>query len=55
LTVRHDDSGKLNAELVAAGVTVTAIAAERRTLEQVVLDATTTSSDRVEARVEAAP
>lgn len=47
LTVRHDDAGKLNSELVAAGVTVTAIAAERRTLEQVVLDATTTSSDRV--------
>jgi ABC-2 type transport system ATP-binding protein len=55
LTVRHDDPGELNAELVAAGVTVTAIAAERRTLEQVVLDATTTSSDRVETRVEAAP
>ena len=49
LTVRHDDPGALNAELVAAGVTVTAIGAERRTLEQVVLDATTTSSDRVEA------
>jgi ABC-2 type transport system ATP-binding protein len=52
LTVRHDDPGKLNAELVAAGVTVTAIGAERRTLEQVVLQATTTSSDRVD--VEAA-
>jgi ABC-2 type transport system ATP-binding protein len=49
LTVRHDDPGVLNAELVAAGVTVTAIAAERRSLEQVVLDATTTSADRVEA------
>jgi ABC-type multidrug transport system ATPase subunit len=49
LTVRHDDPGALNAELVAAGVTVTALGAERRTLEQVVLDATTTSSDRVEA------
>jgi ABC-type multidrug transport system ATPase subunit len=49
LTVRHDDPGVLNAELVGAGVTVTAITAERRTLEQVVLDATTTSSDRVEA------
>ena len=49
LTVRHDDSGKLNAELVAAGVTVTAIATERRTLEQVVLEATTAGSDRVEA------
>ena len=49
LTVRHDDPGALNAELVAAGITVTAIAAERRSLERVVLDATTTSSDRVEA------
>ena len=49
LTVRHDDPGALNAELVAAGITVTAIAADRRTLEQVVLDATTTSADRVEA------
>jgi ABC-type multidrug transport system ATPase subunit len=47
LTVRHDDPGKLNSELVAAGVTVTALAAEKRTLEQVVLEATTTSSDRV--------
>ena len=49
LTVRHDDPGALNAELVAAGVPVTALAVERRSLEQVVLDATTTSSDRVEA------
>ena len=43
------DPGALNAELVAAGVTVTAIAAERRTLEEVVLSATTGSSDRVDA------
>jgi ABC-2 type transport system ATP-binding protein len=49
LTVRHADPGELNAELVTAGVRVTAMAAERRSLEQVVLDATTTSSDRVEA------
>ncbi|MET0426737.1 MAG: ABC transporter ATP-binding protein [Actinoplanes sp.] len=49
LTVRHDDPGALNAQLVGAGVTVTAIATELRTLEQVVLDATTTSSDRVSA------
>lgn len=47
LTVRHPDPGALNAELVAAGVTVTGIVAERRTLEQVVLDATTGSADRV--------
>ncbi|GIE95385.1 ABC transporter ATP-binding protein [Paractinoplanes rishiriensis] len=49
LTVRHTDAGALNAELVAAGITVDAIGAERRTLEQVVLEATTGSSDRVEA------
>jgi ABC-type multidrug transport system ATPase subunit len=47
LTVRHDDAGALNALLVEAGVTVTGISAQRRTLEDVVLDATTTSSDRV--------
>ena len=49
LTVRHTDPAALNADLVAAGVRVTGIAAERRSLERVVLDATTTSSDRVEA------
>jgi ABC-type multidrug transport system ATPase subunit len=48
LTVRHPDPGELNAELVAAGLRVTEIGAERRSLEQVVLDATTASSDRVE-------
>jgi ABC-type multidrug transport system ATPase subunit len=50
LTVRHADPGALNASLVEAGVTVTSLAPERRTLEQVVLDATTGSSDRVEVR-----
>jgi ABC-2 type transport system ATP-binding protein len=49
LTVRHTDPGDLNALLVTAGVRVTEIRPERRSLEQVVLDATTTSSDRVEA------
>ncbi len=48
LIVRHTDPGALNAELVAAGVTVAEIGPERRTLEQVVLEATTVSSDRVE-------
>jgi ABC-type multidrug transport system ATPase subunit len=48
LTVRHPDPGELNAELVGAGIRITEIAVERRSLEQVVLDATTTSSDRVE-------
>jgi ABC-2 type transport system ATP-binding protein len=50
LTVRHHDPGVLNASLVEAGVTVTSMVPERRSLEQVVLDATTGSSDRVEAR-----
>jgi ABC-type multidrug transport system ATPase subunit len=49
LMVRHDDPGALNALLVEAGITVTSLLAQRRTLEEVVLDATTTSSDRVEA------
>jgi ABC-type multidrug transport system ATPase subunit len=49
LTVRHPDPGDLNAELLAAGIRVTEFSPERRTLEQVVLEATTTSSDRVEA------
>jgi ABC-type multidrug transport system ATPase subunit len=49
LTVRHDDPGALNAQLVGAGLSVTGLSVERRTLEQVVLEATTTSSDRVEA------
>lgn len=49
LTVRHDDPAALNAQLVSAGIAVTGISAERRTLEEVVLEATTTSSDRVEA------
>jgi len=50
LTVRHPDPGDLNAELLAAGIRVTEFGAERRSLEQVVLDATTTSSDRVDAK-----
>ena len=49
LTVRHADPGELNAELVAAGLRITEIGLERRSLEQIVLEATTTSSDRVEA------
>jgi ABC-type multidrug transport system ATPase subunit len=49
LTVRHPDPADLNAELVRAGIRITEFAGERRSLEQVVLEATTTSSDRVEA------
>jgi ABC-2 type transport system ATP-binding protein len=53
LTVRHPDPADLNAELIAAGIRVTEFTAERRSLEQVVLAATTTSSDRVDAGGEA--
>jgi ABC-2 type transport system ATP-binding protein len=49
LTIRHRDAATLNAELVAAGIPVTEIGGERRSLEQIVLDVTTTSADRVEA------
>jgi ABC-type multidrug transport system ATPase subunit len=49
LIVRHADAASLNAQLVGDGVRVAEIGAERRTLEQVVLEATTGSSDRVEA------
>jgi ABC-type multidrug transport system ATPase subunit len=47
LTIRHPDAADLNATLVAEGIRVTEIVPERRSLEQVVMDSTTTSSDRV--------
>ncbi|MTD55147.1 ABC transporter ATP-binding protein [Amycolatopsis pithecellobii] len=46
LVIRHDDPAALNARLVGAGVRVRSIRAERRTLEQVVIDATGPGSDR---------
>jgi ABC-2 type transport system ATP-binding protein len=46
LVIRHDDPAALNAQLVEAGVRVRSIRAERRTLEQVVLDVTGPGSDR---------
>jgi ABC-2 type transport system ATP-binding protein len=49
LVVVHDDPAALNALLVGHGIRVEEIGPQRRTLEQVVLDITTTSSDRVEA------
>ena len=48
LTVRGTDAADLNATLVRAGVRVTEIVAERRTLEQVVLDVTGSGADRVD-------
>jgi ABC-2 type transport system ATP-binding protein len=46
LVIRHEDPAALNAMLVEAGVRVTSIDAERRTLEQVVLEFTGPGSDR---------
>jgi ABC-type multidrug transport system ATPase subunit len=46
LVIRHRDPAALNAMLVEAGVRVTSIHAEQRTLEQVVLDVTGPGSDR---------
>ena len=50
LLVRTDDPAKLNARLVEAGVRVEGLAPERRTLEDVVLELTSSGSDRIGAR-----
>jgi ABC-2 type transport system ATP-binding protein len=50
LLVRDNDPGALNARLVAAGIRVTELAAQRQSLEQVVLALTGTGSDRLDAR-----
>ena len=47
LVVRHDDPAALNALLVGEGIRVTAMAAQRRSLEEVVLAVTGTGSDQV--------
>jgi ABC-2 type transport system ATP-binding protein len=52
LLVREDDPGALNALLVAAGVRVVELAAQRRSLEQVVLERTGSGADRIDARVD---
>ena len=49
VVVRGADPAEVNARLVAAGVPVTGLALERPTLEEVVLAAAGTSTDRVEA------
>ena len=46
LHVTHDDPAALNAELVQAGVRVSALQAQRRSLEAAVLEATGDGSDR---------
>lgn len=48
LILRHVSPAEANAMLVGAGIAVTELSAERRTLEQVVLEATGAGSDRVE-------
>jgi ABC-2 type transport system ATP-binding protein len=48
LVVHHADPARLTADLVDAGIRVTEIHPQRRTLEEVVLDATSTGSDRVD-------
>ena len=48
LVVRSDDPAALNARLVRHGIRISELAAERRTLEEVVLAATSAGSDRVD-------
>jgi ABC-type multidrug transport system ATPase subunit len=50
LMVRGTDVPELNAMLVRANIRVDAIAAERRTLEDVVLEVTGAGADRIDAR-----
>ena len=45
LLVKSDDAAALNARLVKAGVPVRSLAAQRRTLEEIVLDVTGSGSD----------
>jgi ABC-2 type transport system ATP-binding protein len=47
LVVRHDDPAELNAMLVRKGFRIERLAAERRTLEQVVFEVTGDGADRV--------
>ena len=48
LVIRGEDSAQLNARLVGAGLRVAEIARERRSLEDLVVDATRPGSDRVD-------
>jgi ABC-2 type transport system ATP-binding protein len=50
LLVRVDDAASLNALLVRGGVRVTVLAPERHSLEDVVLEATTAGSDRIDRK-----
>jgi ABC-2 type transport system ATP-binding protein len=53
LVVRHPDPAALNAELVSEGFRVASIAAERRSLEEVVLGLVRTGGDRVDRAADA--
>ena len=48
LVVRQGDPAALNAQLIAAGIRVAELVAERRSLEQVVLGLTGNGTDRVD-------
>jgi ABC-type multidrug transport system ATPase subunit len=48
LVVRHDDPAELNARLVREGIRITAMTAQRRSLEEVVLSVTGAGSDQVD-------
>jgi len=48
LVIRGEDSAQLNARLVGAGLRVAELARERRSLEDLVVDATRPGSDRVD-------
>jgi ABC-2 type transport system ATP-binding protein len=48
VVVRGDDPADLNAQLVGAGIPVTELAVQRRSLEEVVLEVTGTGSDRLD-------
>jgi hypothetical protein len=47
LVVRHTDAAALNSRLVGAGLRVSAIGPEQRTLEEIVLAVTGTGSDHI--------
>jgi ABC-2 type transport system ATP-binding protein len=49
LLIRHPDAAELNARLVGAGLRVTAIGPQQRTLEEIVLEVTGTGSDVIQA------
>jgi len=55
LLVTAADPAAVNARLVAAGLRVTEIAAERRSLEDVVLSVTSSGSDRFDGAVPGGP